>query len=177
MNSHSQHTDMITISANKIKSFSQKSYTSFIDSEVLHQLPCPCGQKGCLTKHAYYTRSIKCPDGFVLLKILRVLCKSCKKTHGIIPQWIVPYSQVLLRDHLKIISSYLNHFSFKPIMQSNTYIDEGNVRYVIHQFLRHWKERLATYALPLDNEISCACFSFYRRQFMQIKCTPNILFT
>lgn len=167
---------MITIPSNKIKSFTQKSYNKFIDSLPFHQLTCPCGQKGRLIKHAYYSRSIKCSDDFVKLILLRVLCKSCKKTHAILPQWIVPYSQILLNDHLNIILSYHNHSSFEPIMQSNLLIDESNIRYIIRQYLRHWKERIAAFYISLNEHISNACFTIYYRQFMQIKSTRNILF-
>ncbi|WP_423236818.1 DUF6431 domain-containing protein [Clostridium butyricum] len=58
---------------------------------------------GQLIKHAYYNRHIKTPNGIIMLKILRVKCKCCNRTHAIFPECIVPYSQVLLNDHISII--------------------------------------------------------------------------
>ena len=168
---------MITIFAEKIKSFSQKNYNRIIDDLPFHKLSCTCEQKGCLIKHGYYNRSIKSPEGLVELSILRVRCKSCKKTHAIIPSWIIPYSRILYHDQISIIYSYLNHLSFEPIMLLNLLIDEGNIRYIIHQYLTHWKERIASFGGDVHSLIIKSCFKHFSRQFMQIKCTPNILFS
>lgn len=168
---------MITILTDKIKSFSQKNYIKFINELPFHKLSCTCKQKGSLIKHGYYSRSIKSPEGFIKLSILRVYCKSCKKTHAILPSWIIPYSRILCHDQVSIIHSYLNHLSFEPIMLSNLLIDESNIRYVIQQYLAHWKERIASFNGFLSDFTVKECFKHFSRQFMQIKCTPNILFT
>lgn len=168
---------MITILVDKSKSFSQKSYNKFIDEHPFHKLSCTCKQKGGLIKHGYYIRSIKSPEGLMKLSILRVYCKSCKKTHAILPSWIIPYSNILFHDQVAIIHSYLNHLSYEPIMLSNLLIDESNIRYVIYQYLAHWKERIASFSGAVNSSLTKSCFKHFSRQFMQIKCTPNILFS
>jgi len=171
---------MITITTHKIKSFSQKSYHQLIESINFYQLTCSCDSSGQLVKHAYYERTIKTPDGLVVLNILRVKCQCCGKTHAVFPEIIVPYSQIALTEHLSILKLYCSGDSFEPFMIDNEYIDESNIRYIIKQYLRYWRERLAAFALSIDDDLHflvIACLKHFKRQFMQIKCTPNQLFT
>lgn len=168
---------MITILLDNCKSFSQKNYNNFINTLAFHGLSCTCGQKGLLIKHGYYKRLIKTTGGYVQLKILRVKCKSCLITHAILPSFIVPYSRVLYHDHVTIIHSYLHHLSYEPIMLSNLLIDESNINYIIGQYLRHWKERIASFRGDVNSSVFTSCFKYFSRHFMQIKCTPNILFS
>jgi len=169
---------MITIISNKINTLNQISYNNFLEDLEMNQLQCSCGLSGCLIKHGYYTRSIKTPHGIVQLSILRVKCKHCGKTHAIFPVLIVPYSRVLLNTHLSVITAYISKFSFEPIMMDNEYIDESNIKYIIRQFLRHWKERISAFNLSAFDSIeklSMQCLNTFKRQFMQIKYISNIL--
>ncbi len=168
---------MITIISKNFKSFSQKNYDSLIDALDFHRLPCTCGRKGDLIKHGHYDRSIKTPLGFVALLILRVKCKSCHRTHAILPSTIVPYSQVSLSDHIKIIQAFNQKESFDSIMLANLLIDEGNIRSIIRQYRIHWKERLASFGGLLNSSLTRSCFRHFSRQFMQIKWTANCLFS
>ena len=167
---------MITNLTVKIKSLSQKSYDDFLNHLQYHNLTCSCGISGHFTKHAYYTRTVKTSDGPIVLRILRVICRCCGKTHALFPVCIVPYSQILLNDHLDILICHNKKAAYESIMMSNIYIDESNIRYVVKQFLRHWKERITAFGISLDaHQISCDCLRTFKRQFMQIKCVPNIL--
>jgi hypothetical protein len=169
---------MITIFSTKIKSFSQESYNTMIKNLPYHRLSCTCGQKGHLIKHGYYYRFVKIYGKLCKLKILRLICKCCGKTQAILPNWIVPYSQVLLKDFITVIQHFLKKLSFETIMNKNLLIDESNIRYIIRQFKRHWKERLAVFKIPIVDRITTIMsFKKYNRQFMQIKSTSNTLFS
>ncbi len=167
---------MITISSPKIKSFSQKNYNEIIDNLPFHSITCTCGQIGQLIRHGYYTRSIKTPEGLKTLDILRVKCNFCNKTHALLLEFIVPYSRIVLKNHLSIIKSYENRQSYEPIMLSNPNIDECNISYVIKQYLCHWKQKLFAFGLNINDSITKNCFSIFERQFMQIKRGLNIFF-
>ena len=167
---------MITIFIEKSNSFSQKTYNLMINRIPFHKLECTCGHRGCLIKHPYYTRSVKVSGNLVKLRALRLLCKSCKKTHSILPDWVVPYSRILFKDHLNIIRAYQNKQSIEPIMVENILIDESNVKYILKMFKMHWNEKLASYRILLSNQLTLLCFKYYSRPFMQIKRTANILF-
>lgn len=168
---------MITIPLIKSNLITQKKYNKAINDLHFHQLSCTCGQKGTLIKHAYYKRSIKCAGELIPLIILRVKCKSCMKTHAILPDLFVPYSRILLEDQIEIIKAHFHHKSHNPIMIKNYLIDEGNVRYIIKNFKKHWKERLSTFAISLDDKLIKLCFYYFKRRFMQIKRTSNVLFS
>ena len=168
---------MITIISKNFKSFSQNNYDLFLDALPFHCLFCTCGRKGDLIRHGYYSRSIKTPQGLVILSLLRVKCKSCHRTHAILPSTIVPYSQISFGDHIKIIQAFNRQESFEPIMLANLLIDESNIRSIIRQYRIHWKERLASFGGILDSSLIQSCFRHFSRSFMQIKCTANCLFS
>ena len=67
-------------------------YNSVTANLKLHQLSCSCGCSGCLRVHAYYYRTLKTPAGPVRMRIMRVFRTECKKTHALLPAFIVPYS-------------------------------------------------------------------------------------
>lgn len=171
---------MITIITDKINTFNQISYNKFLEGLDYHRLSCSCGMSGCLINHGYYNRCIKTSEGIITLSIMRVKCSHCGKTHAIFPQFIVPYSQILLNDHLSIIAAYLDKLSFEPIMLANEHIDESNIRYIIKQYLRHWKQRIAAFEFSIYDSSHCLstnCLITFKRQFMQNKSTSNILFS
>lgn len=56
--------------------------------------PCPkCHARGTLHPHGHYYRQLKLneTDKMSLVKIQRVRCSSCKSTHAVLPEGVVPY--------------------------------------------------------------------------------------
>ncbi len=168
---------MITIKTKKIKTLNQNTYNSFINSLDLGILTCSCGHSGCLTKHAYYIRSIKADsDLLVDISVLRVKCSHCGKTHAVVPYLIVPYSQITVIDQLNIIKTYLSGKSMDPIMNEKCLIDENCIRRTILGFKCFFKERLIAFSIKLDigsTKLIESCFEHFSCQFMQIKCVCN----
>ena len=174
---------MITIKCNNFKPISQSSYNNLISSISIHNLMCTCGMSGHMINHAYYERSVKSYCEKIILRILRVKCKHCGKTHALLPSQLIPYSQISLGDTIAIINAWkaldknkCSLRSYEEIMTSNFLIDFSNVRHIIKKFLIHWSERLLTYNIHLDSDLVKNCFKCFNRQFMQIKRTSNILF-
>ena len=162
--------------------FFQEKYNKFIESLNFSSLTCPhpeCGFRGQCTRHAYYKRNIITEYDKKYIRILRVKCLHCKKTHALLPNWIVPYSQHLVADHIEIIGAYhagISPYTFKP---SNPEINTWSVVYIVKQFEDHWKGRLLSLVTSIFDgmdEIISSCFISYKRQFMQIKRTRNALF-
>lgn len=172
---------MITVISNKIKTLNQISYNNLINSLDFNQITCTCGHSGALIKHGYYNRNLKTSGGvMVTIFILRVKCSVCGKTHAILPYSIVPYSQVSLDDHINIILNDINHNSQNDIMNDNPLIDECTISYILRCYKGFWKQRLASHRIALVRnfmQLTDTCLKLFERQFMQIKCTPNILFS
>lgn len=169
---------MITIFVKESNPLTQNFYNNLINTLQFHSLTCTCGHSACLSIHGYYTRSLKTPEGKLPLRICRVICSFCHRTHALLPSSVVPYSQVSTEEHIDIITSYEDRVGWERLMNHNPYIDESNCRHIIRTFLRHWKQRLLSGNIPLSDKtlLICDCFSAFSRQFMQIHCTPNILF-
>lgn len=169
---------MITLSVDICNPVSQDFYDKTIDNLQFHRLVCTCGRSGCLTVHGYYDRSVKSGDSCLRLHICRVLCRECGRTHALLLSSLVPYSQIPIKEQMDIIRHSQSDSDFSPVMDNTPSIDESCVRSVIRRFKQHWKQRLVSEALiPVpDIRFISRCFSAFRRQFMQVKCTPNILF-
>lgn len=170
---------MITLSVDFFNPISQKIYDDAISNLQFHQLVCTCGHSGCLTIHAYYYRYVKSDVSKIRLRICRVKCHICGHTHALLLSDFVPYSQIPLSTHVAIISCLLENKSFSSIMDATPSIDENNIRYIIRQYLYHWKQRLLSVKLlprPPFSTFIAGCFEAFSRQFMQIKCTSNIFF-
>lgn len=168
---------MITLNTDINNTLTQKTYNQLIANLQFHRLTCTCGHSGSLSVHAYYIRSLKVPEGILRLRICRLVCSCCGRTHALLPSVIVPYSQIPLQEQVEIISAYETSGSSDPVMSRNPSIDESNCAYIIRQYYRHWKQRLLSERIDIcDISLVSRCFTAFFRQFMQIKSTPNVLF-
>lgn len=170
---------MITLMLKKINSYdenyeiTQDIYDASIEEIDFDLLKCSCDHDHCLSKHAYYARKVKSFDGVLFLRILRVKCNHCHRTHAILLSCIVPYSQILLRQILEIV--------MKPSMalcdvMIQYDIDEAHIRYIKKQFRLYWKERIDHLGSSIQDSLSSLCFNEFKRQFMQIRNMTNIPF-
>lgn len=169
---------MITLFAEENKPLTPEYYNELISELQICLLPCTCGHTGGLTVHAYYKRSVKLNGDKITFRICRVKCEYCGHTHALLLSSMIPYSQISTADHVSIINNYTNNLPLDSVMNNNPAIDEGNCRYIIKSYLRHWKEKLLSEGIKLISiqDLIKACFKAFSRQFMQIKTTSNILF-
>ena len=166
---------MITVLIDDCNAFSQASYDSAVDSLQLHMVECTCGKKGSLIRYGHYHRRVKYLSDLLDIAIQRVLCSECGVTHALIPSPLVPYSQMTLDDQLEVLRCSENGSSADALMEKNILIDENNVKHIIRQFRRHWKQRVLSLGLSLTDALTVPCLQAFSRQFMQIHRTPNIL--
>lgn len=169
---------MITLSVNLCNPISQDFYDKTISDLQFHRLVCTCGHSSCLTIHGYYNRFIKHGDSRITLRICRVICSQCGRTHALLLSYMVPYSHTPTSHQVDIIRHSQTDADFSEIMDTTPSIDESCVRSVIRRFKQHWKQRLLSESISLmsASELIRCCFSAFGRQFMQIKGTPNILY-
>ena len=163
---------MITIQIPPCDSISQAYYDDVVNAIPLDKLRCCCGQSGGLIRHAYYSRKIKMKSRVIRLRILRLICKACGRTHAVLLSEMVPYSQIPFQDQKDLIAALETHTSYADILQRNLCMDENNAAYVIRSFRTHWKARLINAGISLGDRLISLCFSIYSCQFMQIKDVP-----
>ncbi len=153
-------------------------YNKIINSLQFHQLTCTCAHSGCLSVHSYYYRHIKASSDRLRFRICRVICKCCGHTHAVLLSSMVPHSQISLAEHVTIINNYEKSLSHDSVINDNPSIDEGCCRYIIKQYLKHWKQKLLSEHIFLNSlpDLTASCLSLFSCQFMQIKRLPNVLF-
>lgn len=170
---------MITISVSDYNQFSQNYYNSVINALQFHRLKCSCGHSACLSVHAYYYRSVFLPTGSLSLRICRVKCSECGRTHALMLSSIVPYCRICLADQLVIVQAFEDCADLSALCKEMPTADENNVKSVVLRYRRFWRERLRSERIsltPLPGLI-LACFALYSLQFMQIHRCVNLLFS
>lgn len=169
---------MITIITDESKDISQDFYDTAIEAIPLYSLICSCGHAGCLIGHGTYIRHVKTDAGKIALVVRRVCCTICSATHAILPSALVPYSQVSLRDHVAIASSFERGSNGMEVLENNPELSPSQVWYILSLYIRCWRQCLLNEHIcfyPI-HALTQSCVVLFSRQFMQIKATKNILF-
>lgn len=166
---------MIQVYTDSFK-LSQDYYNRVIFSLPIRQLECSCGEAGSLTFYGFYNRKVKSDGDMIVLRIQRVKCKKCGKTHAILLTSLVPCSQISLQDQQKIIYDASGPGRHSGVMERNPLVDENNARHILRQFRKHWKERLLSLGLSVVDRLVRPCFLHFSMQFMQVRRIPNVLF-
>ena len=154
---------MITLFVEENNPLTPNFYNEMINNLQFHQLTCPCGHSGCLSVHGYYHRHIKASSGRLLFRICRVKCECCGHTHAILLSSMVPHSQISLAEQVTIIHNYENSLSQDSVMNDNPSIDESCYRYIIRQYLNHWKQKLLSERISFGSihDLIVSCFSLF----------------
>ena len=108
---------MITVKTENYNLISQDFYNKTIDSLDLNLISCVCGHSGCLIRHGSYKRSIQLADRILSLSVVRVYCKICGHTHALLLSSMVPYSQIPLALHVRLIQAYEHETGFRNILE------------------------------------------------------------
>lgn len=168
---------MITGIFKCFKSITPEKYKNVVANLPIHRIQCSCGHTGHLVRHGYYNRRLKTSQGTIVLRILRVKCKECGRTHALLPEMVVPYSQIPV-DLQQIMLLYpLGSYELEALMQGNCDITESNVLAVRSRYRRNWKQRLLTMGMAMQDNIADLIrrsFSVFHRQFMQIRRGINL---
>ena len=101
---------MISIySENCNRQIQQLDYDACVNRVIKSPLLCSgCKQHSIMKIHAYYNRTLY--DGVIIIesyRIMRVRCKHCKKTHALLPTWIIPYNRINYHTSIEIIDALL----------------------------------------------------------------------
>lgn len=103
---------------------------------------CPhCSHKGTMVRNGYYSRKVNVNCKLHNIKIYRVICKECGRSHAVLPSFIIPYIQTPLNEAFIIINDYEDKKSTTP----DTYR-------IIKSYL-NWQNRLKSVLLSFKDNI------------------------
>lgn len=146
-----------------------------------------CGYAGNLHRHASYYRNVICEEVTARIRIQRVICPSCHKTHAIIPSDLIPYYQHTLVTVLKLIElvkvkkkSYSQ--LVKSFNKSNPYFCESHINFYLRRFNSNYNRVLYYFRTVLNyipnppnceagiilNKINMNPFEFNRSYFQHM---------
>ena len=166
---------MIVLNPSKVKFKFQEKLDTYKDMKNFGSLECPCCHSKEYILWGFYERGITyMKNGRIdseTVKIQRTQCKSCKKTHAILPFGIVPYKQLtdeifllILLEELKsnvfteeTINFYKKQFSKYHFPYLKTMLQTNNSKKIL-LLLKEQKELLLSKYIKIFN-----------RCFMQIK--------
>lgn len=159
----------------------QDSYDNTIDSIQFCSIMCPfCSGIG-FTRHAFYKRKVILPNGETIsLRVLRVKCAHCNKTHAVLPLAIIPYKRITYMTATRIINLNTRK-AVKDFLDNNLDIDENMIYRIKQQFKHRWKQILISLDISRINiESIKVIIQNQNVNFMQFKrtiCSLNAITT
>jgi len=161
---------MIILHIKGVNEISQEIYDKAIKILDLSLLTCPSCKHTGTTVHAYYDRRVRDDKESFRLIVLRVKCSFCEKTHALLPDLIVPYSSISLKNIIQVILSRSPE-ERKEIFDRTT-IDWSDIHRIRRAYKQVWKERLISFGICIDKDLSRNCIRQFESQFMQIRYAP-----
>ena len=162
----------------KVEQAINQLYDKWLNDNVVYQTKVSvcCCEEGIMQLHGYYTRQLHLLSGLkIMIRLARVKCLHCNKTHALIPNFIVPY----LRKEYAIIETILTarESNEKPVetMRKNSASVDSRVYYsILKSWTSVWKAKLHAIGLTIANFVNSfkssddACIGKYSRSFMQM---------
>lgn len=68
-----------------------EAYNKLVANLEVGTISCPYCHHASMVRHGYYTRYINISGKHEEITILRIRCKTCGRTHAVIPSFVVPY--------------------------------------------------------------------------------------
>ena len=161
---------MILLKSDRVKNtnhLTQEIYDALIELVILSALKCPCGHVG-FHGHGTYVRCVKLSAIVLHLIVKRVRCPECGKTHALIPDCLIPWSQIPLETTVFLVRAGSTE-EINQIMDEQKNITFEDVHNVRLRFRKYWKERMISYGIEYDTDLTDTCISLFKRQFMQIR--------
>lgn len=141
-------------------------YYAHMDELISYKLECSCKIKGSCIKYGWYERTLIINDKPTIIRIQRVYCKHCRKTHSIIPKFIIPYERQTFTYILELTYEYKDRKIDKA--------DYELIRYI--NIFKKWNNKLKSIGRTISdglNKIITFCASTYKMCFMQNKKRRN----
>lgn len=162
---------MITLITSKNNEFNDfcvniDQYYAHMEELISLMLKCSCGISGSCIKYGWYNRTLIIDDKCINIRLQRVYCKHCKKTHTIMPRFIVPYERKPFDYIYDLITEY-----------KDSKIDKADyelVRYM--SIFNKWNNKLKVCNITLGDglkKVITFCAFTFKMCFMQATMRNN----
>lgn len=108
---------IITNFHNKINIKNQNDYDSIVNQINFKIIHCSCNENHCLVIHGYYYRCITFFNKKIRIRVLRVRCTKCGKTHAVLIKPMIPFLSLSFNDLL-------------PVLINNNHYDPSYINYL-----------------------------------------------
>ncbi len=106
-----------------LNNYLQKEYDESTALMNINSLECPYCHEYGFSYHAYYIRHIYIFGKKYTIRITRVICRHCHKTHAILIEDIIPYSQIRFEDILYMLKN-----------KTADFIDMSHLSYILKKY-------------------------------------------
>ena len=159
---------MISLKVNNCNGeLNQQFYENCINHIDVHSLSCTCGGHDNVI-HGYYERKVRTNKGDISLKIIRIRCKCCGKTHAVHVSLIIPYKSVCLSTSIRIIKN--EHID--SLMTDNIKIDEQVIFRIKRTFNERYKKWMSLSGLTFEDDLVLKSFIDFKSNFLQVRKVP-----
>ena len=106
----------------------------YIDQDKYKECACPvecpwCGGQNCLTGHGSYQRKAKDEQRVYWIRVKRWFCKNCHRTLSILPNFLFPYRQYLVRViQGVVVAFYAFGQNWGRVTQTWAHLEAPNLR-------------------------------------------------
>jgi len=141
-----------------------EAYNKLVANLEVGTISCPYCKQASMVRHGYYTRYINISGKHIDLNILRIRCKTCGKTHAVLPSFVVPYLHHSIEKLQTMIIT-------GKVDENSTSIDYETK--LIRKIKKLWMPILISFGLEIKSKLSELFFSASHkvmRCFMQIHC-------
>lgn len=164
---------MISVYVRDFNGFiNQDIYDDIINNVNLNTVKCSCGHYG-VELFAYYKRYIITVSGRVYIRITRVKCPFCNRSHALLTSFIIPYSHVLLDDQIRIIKND----DTEELMIEKPDIDENCISRIRRNYNWRFRERLLSFGFSFEDDVVLLCSRYFRSNFNQIRRCDYVLYS
>lgn len=158
-----------------INNIYQSDYAEITDSLCLESIQCPFCHNNGMRIHAYYHRRVKypCTSEKTILRILRVRCTNdeCRRTHAVLPDSIIPGSQISLEETIRIIMPEESSEDMNAILDDNCLLSPNDIYYTRRKLKRLWNIFISQLMISSE-ELLCLIMHIFR-----LRCRNILLFS
>ena len=142
---------------------SQSFYDRAVSSVDFSSISCDCClHDHCFEKYGFYFRSFISSTS-IRLRIQRIRCRHCGRTHAILLSSMVPYSAHSIEIHIAVAS-----MPVRDVLERFQELYSDTAHSIRRRFRKYWKDLIHICDAAADH-IASSCLLRFGRQFMQCR--------